>query len=149
MISRYAIITKARSFVNVPWVHQGRSKETGIDCVGLIALTAQAFDLTYHDLAVYSQQPDGITLHRELDKWFIQKELSDIIPGNILTFWVEHRSRPCHAGIITNDYRGSLGLVHTWRNKGRCVEHRFVEGSVWWRRIARVYEFPGVEPWQQ
>ncbi|TGP28196.1 peptidoglycan endopeptidase [Mesorhizobium sp. M2D.F.Ca.ET.232.01.1.1] len=39
-----AFVAAARGFIGVPWVHQGRS-ERGVDCVGLIVLSARAIGI--------------------------------------------------------------------------------------------------------
>lgn len=40
-MSAQAFVAAAREFIGVPWVHQGRT-ERGMDCVGLVVLSARA-----------------------------------------------------------------------------------------------------------
>ena len=47
-----AIVAAARSWLGVPWRHQGRARQ-GIDCAGLVVLVGRGLGLTDYDTAAY------------------------------------------------------------------------------------------------
>ena len=47
MITKTDIVSMAREYKGVPYRHQGRSTETGVDCAGLLALIAGRIGLEY------------------------------------------------------------------------------------------------------
>jgi NlpC/P60 family putative phage cell wall peptidase len=125
---------KAREYLGTPYHHIGRKKGIGVDCIGLISGVAQELGMTYHDLKVYSQRPDGVTLLREFDKCLTRVPTHQ--PGDVLVF--RFRKFATHAGIVT-DY----GLIHTYATVGKVVEH--VLDATWERRIVQAYRFPGIQ----
>lgn len=142
MIARSDIVAAARSFLGVPFQHQGRLKTAGIDCIGLIAGVGDVLGIPFDDVQGYPASPDGKTLVKLFDGTL--KPLPDLEyhVGDTLVFWITHRRFPMHAGIVTD-----RGIIHTHAGVGRVVEHRLDER--WAKRIVKAYEAPGVEPWRQ
>lgn len=98
---RQAILDAARSYLGVRWLHQGRSRKFGIDCVGLPLLVG--IELGYMDVSLtsanYPRRPDStfIPLFREyLD--FVKP--ADAQEGDILVF--ADGGHPCHCGFKSN-----------------------------------------------
>ena len=53
-----AIVAEARTWLGVPWRHQGRSR-AGVDCAGLVVLVARALELADHDSTAYGRRAQG------------------------------------------------------------------------------------------
>ncbi len=138
---RKAIVRKARECLGTRYHHQGRVRGVGMDCVGLIVYVAKELGLfDYDDRANYSRIARGGVLCQEMAR-FMPKWVSpeDAKIGDVLVFWISDRTRrPQHMGIKT-DY----GLIHTYSDVGRVVEH--VLDERWTRRIVRAHRYPGVE----
>lgn len=136
LASRAQVIAAARSYLGVPWVHQGRTR-AGLDCGGLVVCVAHDLGLSDFDATGYAREPDGITLRRYLQAHALRVSQSE--PGDILLLrFVRH---PQHVGIRT-DY----GIIHTFAQVGAVVEHR-LDGA-WAARVVDAYAFPGVTaPW--
>jgi cell wall-associated NlpC family hydrolase len=139
--TRNDVIRVARTYLGSRHVHIGRSKEHGVDCIGLVVGVAKELGLSYHDVQAYSKRPDGHSLIREFDFAFLPCEQP--LPGDIVVFWISRPELPTHAGILT-DY----GVIHTHAGIGRVVEHTL--DNKWIKRIHRHYCYPNLDPsWQQ
>lgn len=133
-VARADIVEAARTYLGVPWIHQGRSR-AGLDCAGLIVRVAQDLGLSDFDVGGYSRQPDGATLRRHLQHAAVRvlaHELGDILLIRFVRY-------PQHLAIRTE-----RGMIHTYAQAGRVVEHRL--DSVWAGRIVDVYAYPGIAP---
>lgn len=53
-----AIVAEARTWLGVPWRHQGRSR-AGVDCAGLVVLVARALELADYDSTAYGRRAQG------------------------------------------------------------------------------------------
>lgn len=129
------VVDVAREYLGTPFVHQGRLKGVGIDCVGLLTCVAKELGLTNHDCTTYSRYPDGVTLCRELEKCLVSVREARL--GRVVVFWIKRADLPTHAGILTD-----VGMIHTYQSVGKVVEH--VLDAKWRRRITRFFRYPGV-----
>lgn len=138
MASRESVVACARSYLSVPYHHQGRIR-AGLDCIGLAIAVCRDLELGNFDFQAYSREPDGVTLLREIEK--ICTPVERYQPGDLLTFRI--RRLPQHCGIAT-DLMGELGLIHAYQSLGQVAEHALTD---WWvERIVAAYRLPGVEP---
>lgn len=125
------LVTAARGWLGVKFMHQGRSR-LGVDCGGLLVLAAADIGKMIEDVKGYSRMPDGVTLKASLDKQFISVPKSDMKPGDILL--IAFRKEPQHVAIKTD-----MGLIHSHENSGGVVEHNLDQQ---WRNMIRgVYRF--------
>jgi hypothetical protein len=130
-----AFVSAARSCMDVPFRHQGRSKR-GLDCAGLFAYAVDAIGKPYYNVAAYSREP-----HNNGLRLAVVENLGPAIPraqmrhGDIalMTFVGE----PCHVGIITDYPLGGFALLHTFAQVKKVVEHRM--DAEWLGRIVEVY----------
>jgi hypothetical protein len=53
-----AIIAAARSWLGVPWGHQGRTRQ-GVDCAGLVVLVGRGLGLADYDTTAYGRRLEG------------------------------------------------------------------------------------------
>ena len=57
-VSADRLVAQARSYLGVPWRHQGRTR-AGIDCAGLVVLVARDLGLTDYDSTAYGRRAQG------------------------------------------------------------------------------------------
>jgi cell wall-associated NlpC family hydrolase len=152
VVSRAALVAEARSWVGVPFRHQGRSRE-GVDCAGLLVVVARAVGLEAPDGADYPKRPDGAALRRVLAEHLVQRaRIADARPGDVALIRgapPAGRSRPCHLAWVGEDGRGRLTLIHAaaagdpgTAGEGRVIEHGIT--GEWRARIVSVWTVPGV-----
>lgn len=133
------IAAVALSWVGTPFVHQGRLKGVGVDCIGLVIGVARELGLTDYDFTGYGMQPDPRVLMREVHAQLQAVALGDVGLGDVLLFRFE--VEPQHFAIVTN-IGEPWQIVHAHRKVGRCVEHG-LDGA-WRRRLVGAYRYPGI-----
>lgn len=138
MIKRADITAEARKYLGTPFHHQGRLLGKGIDCVGLIACVGRALGLVDYDYTTYPRQPVKDLLLAELDRCLDAIRVEDVEEGDLFVFWLAPRLRlPQHVAFSTNK-----GIIHTYADVGRVVEHGLTEK--WVKRICAAYRFRGM-----
>lgn len=133
---------RARSMLNVPFLHQGRTRN-GVDCIGLLAY---AFDYSVDKLPTYPRDPYNGQLEHALDAVLGAPlavygahgaPLAALVPGYVLALAYARSTR--HVALVLEHpaYTGVLSIIHTDSTLGRVTEH-ILDGK-WLRRIRRVY----------
>lgn len=148
MVSREAIIETARTYVETPFAHQGRTKGSALDCVGLPLMVAGDLGLNDKDgqplnggcYTTYSAQPVGNYVYQLCQKHLVYKPVRAMLPGDVLVFNVE--TAPCHVGILS-EKDGVAYVIHAYNGVGKCVEH--VLDYRWRKRLVGCFQFPEVE----
>lgn len=126
-------VETARGFLGTKWHHQGRN-EFGLDCIGLpVVSAARGPGIILKDCINYRRQPDG-TLNARLAEQLIQKDVSDLSLGTIITLWFSENTKVAqHVAIIT-----AYGIIHTHEYVGKVVEHRL--NDMWKARVSAAFE---------
>jgi cell wall-associated NlpC family hydrolase len=137
-MTRDEIITAARGYIDVPWRHRGRTA-TGVDCIGLVCVVGDQFDIPYEDIDGYSRSPDGRFVDH-VRKFMIYRDPQVVAPGCAVILRDSHQ--PCHIGIITEKF-GKPWLLHASLQKRKVVEEEW--DSYWQSRFRCALDFPGVE----
>jgi cell wall-associated NlpC family hydrolase len=119
-------IAAARSYVGVPFRHQGRTRH-GVDCIGLVVCAARDIGLTLADRTDYPRDPNGL-LQLEMARQFAPVESTQA--GDILL--MRFRGEPQHVAILAG-----ATLIHGYASIGRVVEHGL--DAKWRRRIVATY----------
>jgi len=137
MISADDLIENARSWVGVPFLHQGRSRY-GADCLGFIAACLEELgSTTFIDYLprAYSRTPTPI-LMKGLQE--LTREIK-IESAALLTFQWPLQKFPSHAGIFT----GST-IIHCdgMTARGKVVECQYQ--APWVARTRSIWALPGV-----
>ena len=135
---REEIIASARSIIGTPYVHQGRVKGVGVDCVGTILIVARELNLTQFEISGYGRTSEGVEMFDEFVKQCGQP-IENPLPGDILMF--EDKDWR-HCGILAckgDDFT----LIHTHRVAKKCVEHCL--DAHWQTLIKAAFRFPGVQ----
>ena len=134
-MERHKIIAEAREWINTPFQHQGRTKGTAVDCIGLIYGVAKnlgiAPDGLPQEFIGYTRIPDNGKLEQALDKYMDRIRMSEVQPGDVYLM-AYSRHAPQHVGITTGKT-----LIHAFARK--CVEHTL--SNSWRRRICGAYRF--------
>lgn len=134
MITREQIVAQARTYLDVKYRHQGRSRDTAVDCVGLVMCVAADLGIPYRDVGGYSRRPDG-TLMPEI---YAQTE-PVAGPGQAGDLAIFHwAGEPMHVAIMTS----ADSIIHAFALNRMVCEHRL--DAQWRRRIACFRAVPGV-----
>ena len=128
-------VAAARSYMGVPFRHQGRSRR-GLDCAGLFAVAVHDIGKPVYNVEAYSKEPRENGLRKA-----VIANLGDAISSDqmrhgdiaLMTFVNE----PSHVGIVTDYPLGGFALLHTFAQQGKVVEHRMDQS--WLDRIVEVY----------
>ena len=93
-----AIVTAARTWLGVPWRHQGRSR-LGVDCAGLVVLVGRGLSLADYDTQAYGRRPEGQGFVEHFRAAMAGITLPEAGPGDVLVF--ADAAYPCHCGFLT------------------------------------------------
>ena len=144
MTSREHVIACARSFLGVRFAHQGRSAQHGLDCLGLLLVSAQKAGICLQgcsplqlDRRDYGTWPDQDFLQEMLSRYLAVTSHPE--PGDVVLLRIEGRAQ--HLALISNyPEPGELGMIHAYAPARRVVEHRFDEH--WQQRLHATYRLP-------
>lgn len=149
-LARKLIVATARKYIGTPFQHQGRLLGKGLDCVGLPlcvgedlhALDREGMSITAQMYSSYGPQPLDRFVFDTCQKHLVWKAARLRAPGDVVSLMVP--DVPCHVAILGDSPQG-LTLIHAYNsgNQPRVVEHLL--DKKWERRIAGIFEFPGVE----
>jgi len=110
-------ITEVRSYIGTPFVHAGRSKVTGVDCVGILVGAGKAVGIiNYDDVNYSSRSINSEYLVAQLQRFSNQIPSDERVIGDILLFNV--RGRPTHTGVLVTP----TTFVHAYQTAGKVCE---------------------------
>lgn len=144
-ISRAAIVAYARTWLGVPWVHQGRSRD-GVDCGGLLEMIGREFGLAVPSKADYPRSADGVALRATCETYMRKISPRSILPGDVVMLRFPRAEYESHLALVVDHPQRGLGLLHALNEKsgkGRVIEHGL--DATWRARIVAAYALPGVE----
>jgi len=118
----------AREFLGTPFKHQGRYVH-GVDCAGLVILSAKMIGKEIVDVGGYHRMPDDKALILAMDSQLI-KVYRAPVANDIVLMAVGRNAQ--HVGIITPN-----GIIHAYEGAGKVVEHNF--DARWSKRLRGVY----------
>lgn len=130
---------EARSHLGTEFKHQGRLVGVGLDCLGLLVVTAAGLGLPLEDTTTYPRVPDPVKLRSELDRQMLADETIEVLPGRVGLFWIARPSQATHVGILLPGER----IIHAYADAKKVVETQL--GEYWLSRLVRTYRIPGVE----
>jgi len=139
MVTTADVYSEARAWVGVPFAHQGRSRTTGVDCVGLVICVARELGLVPPDADEngYRRAPDGSMLDR-CDEWM---DRAPIAEAHVAA--VRFSVAPQHLAFLVPHHHAGLAFVHALQRNGRVVTHRV--DDTWRGRIVQAYRLRGVD----
>ena len=142
-MKRSDIEREARKLIGVPWIHQGRNPETGIDCLGVLYVICVNLGVEVEEYTAYKREPDGEMIVTEMNKYFDEIPLLEAREGDILIFRMAGEKYQRHIGILTKGTHEYM-LVHsiTAHQSGYTVEETLRR---WGRLATNAYRFRGLE----
>lgn len=144
MIDNTLLPQNPRSYLGVQFCHQGRSRETGLDCIGF--LLADLHDRGWKPLSpetsemmAYSRFPDGVMLKKYLSLEADPVEWGEKKQGDIVL--MAYGRDPQHVGLLLDRNGGGFNVIHSVSGKG-VVEH--IYDDVWMKRLVGIYRIKEV-----
>ncbi len=120
------VVQYARTWLGVPWVHQGRSRQ-GVDCAGVLIKTTEHFYLPGEDMHGYGRAP-GPEFRRRIKQFTLPVNPMVPIHGAIGIF--HDTVMPCHTGVFAVcSETGRVTVIHSDAGKRRCVEEGYDDSS--------------------
>lgn len=137
MITQEAVVLTARSWVGVPFRHQGRSRD-GVDCVGLPIVIGAALgvfppSVLATDMTNYGRLPTGEIIERLREYRCAQLEA----PRPAALIVIAWQRLAAHIAVCTGPT-----MIHAYESVGRVVEHGY--RGRWLRLTHSVWALPGV-----
>lgn len=136
MISPQALIAEARTWVGVPFLHQGRSR-SGVDCAGfIVAMMRSAGELPvdFRDVSNYARRPNGELLTL-VSRHCVRTHKE--VPGLLVLIRWPRDDEPSHVALLTG-----ATLIHCYQRQRAVVEHSF--RGIWKRDSHSLWRLPGV-----
>lgn len=137
MIHAERIVEVARSWLGVPFLHQGRSRR-GVDCAGLVIVVGREVGgfAPDWDFRNYQRQEHPRQMLRLMDENLHKRTNGE--PERVGDIVVIHPkgSTSWHMGIVTGPR-----VVHAWSVAGKVIESPLTAEWVYRRRA--VYSYPG------
>lgn len=83
-VTRQQILTAAESMIGLPFIHQGRSAETGVDCVGLLVVMGRLIGYPeIQDVEGYRRTPSAQVIRQVLGQNCDEIPLDEVREGDI------------------------------------------------------------------
>jgi cell wall-associated NlpC family hydrolase len=138
-INRETIQEQARKYLGIPWRHQGRNPDVGIDCAGLVVLIAKDLGLSNYDAVNYHRNPMNDAFIRHFADNMEKRRIVDRKMGDVVLF--KDKMFSCHSGIVTFK-NGQEHLLHAYAKRKQVIEEPFTEE--WRKKISYCFRFHGV-----
>ncbi len=138
MPSRAQVVEEARSWLDVSWRHQGRSR-LGVDCVGLVVAVTGALNISEYDFTAYDRRPNGVSFMHHFADNAQRIPFSEVGDGDIVVF--RDGPYPCHCGIASTRYN-LQHIIHSHARRRKVMEE-LLTGELYNKRIA-AFHMPGV-----
>ncbi|GIX11751.1 C40 family peptidase [Elioraea sp.] len=129
------IVAEARTWLGVPWRHQGRSR-AGIDCVGLVVQVARALDLSDYDHTAYGRRAQGLGLVEHFRANMDGVAIPEARPGDVLVF--ADQAYPCHCGFLS-ERLDHPHLIHAHALRRKVIEEPYA--GEWLAKVKFAFRF--------
>lgn len=130
-----AIVAAARSWLGVPWRHQGRTRQ-GVDCAGLVVLVGRELRLADYDMHAYGRRPEGQGFVQHFRAAMDGIPLPEAGPGDVLVF--ADIAYPCHCGFLTEKHEVPH-LLHAHALRRKVIEEPYA--SEWPLKVKLAFRF--------
>lgn len=126
--------------MNVPWRHQGRSPETGMDCVFAprycFEKQMKMPEKLAQEFEQYNRPPDGQKFLSILRKFFIEIEREEVQPADCMVIY--QRRNPCHLVVQMEDNQ----VAEAYESMDRSVSRFLIRPLDPRCRIAACFRIP-------
>lgn len=130
------VVRIAREYLGTPFHMDGRIKNVGIDCIGLIICIAKELGWDGPSCTKY-RLLDGQRRCEVAKQELGLVDLPTIVPGCIVCIKVGH-SYITHFGVVVDEDR----IIHSTDRIGKVVEHNFTQA--WKNRVVAIWAMPTV-----
>lgn len=148
--NREQIVDIARTWLGTPWMHQGGSKERGVDCEGFVenVFKEAGYIEVLGAVRNWRRREDGslmlALLNEHLD--LVNGSINEAQPGDILAFCdadLRQPQIPRHLGIYTGQRGDGVHyVIHVGNETHGVVEHRM--DARWLKRIHSIWRVRNV-----
>lgn len=144
MTTRADYVRVARSYIDTPWHHRGRTPGLALDCAGVLVCAARDLGTVAPDFDVpdYTRAPDG-TLLEWCERYMTRVSRERMQAGDAIVLITDRE--PQHLGLL-GDYRhDGLSIIHSANN---AAPPRVIETRLMFHKRARYvasFVMPGVE----
>jgi cell wall-associated NlpC family hydrolase len=128
-----AVIAEAKTLIDTPFRHQGREKGVGIDCLGVISISANTCGLKIKDRTDYSHQP-SLLLQQALREQMIKVSKDELRVADVLLMKYEE---PQHLALVT--CVEPLTIIHAFAQAKKVLEQEV--DPYMWKRVVSAYRF--------
>lgn len=138
MIARADVVSEARRWLGVPYVHQGRTR-FGVDCIGLVLCVRNAlepWEALHRELRNYARRPKDSLLLDRVHANCVQLDAPE--DGALILIRWPKNPEPSHAGIYADG-----NIIHAYQRVRRVVETGF--RACWLRWAHSYWRLPGVQ----
>ena len=98
----HPLAESAMKYLGVRWRHQGRSRRSGLDCLGLLVVALEDLGFQVEDNTEYRRRPDDRKLLRLVRQQLDEVPLEELRSGDILLLHFKDRDKsPYHFSIVT------------------------------------------------
>lgn len=130
------IVGTARSYIGVPWRHQGRTRR-GIDCVGLIIRVGREVGVMDYDVSSYQRRTVGVEFLHHFRAAMDEVGIRGMAPGDVLV--LRDGVYPCHSAILASkDGRSTIVHAHALR---RGVVEEYLDEDGWRAKLAAAFRY--------
>lgn len=127
MTKRDELVAEARSWIDTPFLHLGRVKGLGVDCIGLVVCVAREVGFYVIDSEWYPPRPIYGFFEMAVDSQTAQvtddKELPGVLIGDLLKF-AYGRDNQQHIGIVTQ-IEPIVRFVHSYATVKKVIEQDY------------------------
>ena len=143
IITRADVIRKAREYLKVPFVHQGRSRH-GLDCAGLCVVVGLDLGLlTKEDnFFEYGRVPNPRVMRDVLNKRGKRTRWVEAQPGDVILMGSVGYNMPCHLAILLDGDKQKHRIIHSFFDAGGVVETEMSQD--WINKVICAFSFPGL-----
>ncbi len=142
-LTRDDILAEARTWLGVPFKHQGRTHR-GVDCVNLLkqVCVGLGVDDPTPDIIDYPRRPsEFMSFIKYLDDNLIKIKNRELKVGRVVAF--KDARFPYHCGIL-GMREGEFTVIHAAMRHKRVVEELYIQQG-WDKKLIGVYEFPSID----
>ena len=143
-VTSNAVIAAAKEWIGTPFLHAGRDKSGGVDCIGLIVCVAEELGLCdargvplkKRDERGYGRSGVALKLRRALGECLAPVPLDAAAPGDVLLCRIG--KTPQHVAFLSH-VKEQYTLLHALETAQKVTEHRLSDN--WRRRFVSAYRF--------
>lgn len=129
-------INELRKYLGVKFLHQGRT-EDGIDCAGLVIVSAKKLGFDFYDVVIYDRKPNQYEIIKSIEEaGLYQVRRNKIDVGDILL--MSYDGNVQHIAVVSEKNEESIYIIHAVTDR-EVIEHRL--DKAWLSKVVMCYRF--------